>query len=283
MKSKQIFLVSVSVFLFIGCAPLARFLIGTKGMQIPQLVAYLNPVLRENKIAVLGKIVMQNPTESVLGLEKIHLSITDEQDSVLGTKDLTWDKPLVSSKDQIEAPVDIALSLSILDKKSVSIYLKTVFIYKTFGLRIPIESKIAVLNLDTLRETIARPLDVIIYTKLRSQRFGQSQIDYILTIANPLSIDLILEKGTIRIHTEDGADIVISKIPITLFKGAHSNQIKGTIDIGNIFRRLVRVEVSKKRPLRFQLSGSLRVPDTNISMPFTIESVQEVNFSLFGR
>lgn len=283
MKLRRIVFFAVLLSLISGCASLAKFVVGNKGLEIPQIVAYLEPVLREDKITVVGKIVIRNPTESALDLDKIYLAVKDENNNLLAGDVLHWEKPRVISGEEIESPVRINLSLSALDKECLSIFLKTAFIYKKFNLRIPVESKIAVLSLNALKETIARPLNVYIYTKLRSNIRGESAIDYVLRIANPFSINLLLENGVIRVHTEAGVDIVASRLPPTLFKGSQSNRIQGSIEIGNIFKKLIRSEIAKRRPLRLQLSGNLRVPDTNIFMPFTIESVQEIHFSWFGR
>jgi len=283
VRPGKIMFFAVFLFLISGCASLAKFIVGSKGLEIPQIVAYLEPVLRENTMTVLGKIVIRNPTESALDLDKIYLAVKDEHDTLLADDVLQWEKPTVTAREEIESPVRINLSLSALDKEYLSIFLKTAFTYKKFHLRIPVESKIAVLNLKPLKETIARPLKVYVYTKLRSNIRGASTIDYRLRITNPFSINVLLEEGIIRVHTEAGVDIVASRLPRTLFGGSQSNQIKGSIDIGNNFKKLIRSELSRKRPLRLQFSGNLRIPDTNIVMPFTIQSVQEINFSWSGR
>ena len=270
-------------FYICGCASIAKLVIGKRGIEIPQIVAHLEPVLRDNKITILGKIVIQNPTESDLDLDKIYLSIEDENNNILGKDVLNWENPSVTPKNELESPVKIDLSLSVLTKKSIIVFLQTAFSYKRLGIRVPIASKVAILHLDALKETITRPLYVNIYTKLRTNIFGYSSIDYVLNITNPISIDLLLDDGVIHIYTSDGKEIAKSNFVQTLFKASQSNQIKGTIKIGNIFGKLIREEFIKRRPLRFELSGKLKVPKTDISMPFKIESVQEIAFSLYGR
>lgn len=266
-----------------GCAPVAKFAVGSRGLEIPHIVAYLEPALRDNKVIVSGKIVIHNPTESALDLDKIRLTIKDENDAVLASDILEWERPQAMAKADIESKVRFDLSLSSLDKKFIAFYLQTAFTYKLFNIRIPVESKIAVLGLDALRETIARPLNITIYTKLQSKIFGYSSVEYLVNIANPFSIDVVLENARIRVHTEDGLDIAESTAPAALLTAYGTNKIAGSIEIGNIFRKLIRLEVAQRRPLRFQLSGVLRVPDTNISMPFNIESVQEIHFSFLDR
>lgn len=63
------------------------------------------------------------------------------------------------------------------------------------------------------------------------------------------------------------------------FNGSQSNQIKGSIKIGNIWGKLIRSESVKRRPLKFQLSGHMKIPNTDIFIPFKIESVVEIKFS----
>jgi hypothetical protein len=275
-------------FILLLCIPLfssgcvaffARMVIGSKGIAIPQIVAHLEPVLRDNKISVLGKVVIQNPTESALELDKLYLTIKDENDAVVGQNVFEWELPSVVSKKELEAPVAIDLALETLNKESLTIILKTTVTHKGFGIRIPIESKIALFNLNFLRESITRPLAVNIYTKLIAYSFGQSSINYTLTITNPVSVDLLFEKGSVRIYAGKGGVIAINKLTPTLFKASESSQIKGVLKLGNIFGRLKELEYIRRNPVRVQVSGKLRVPGTDIAMPFKVESLHEVSFS----
>lgn len=278
----SVILISSALFLISGCAPLAKVVVRDQGVRIPQIAAYLKPVLKDNTIAVLGKIVIQNPTESELVLDNMQLAVKDENNNILDKEVLEWKTSSVKSRSELESPVAINLSLSVLNNNSISIFIQTAVIYKTLDLRIPIESKIAVLDLDALKETITRPLSVGIYTKLQADILGNASISYVFTITNPLSINLILEDGEIGIYTAGGSAVAKGALRKTLFKGSQSNQIKGMIKIGNVLGRLIRIEFINKRPLRFRLSGKLKVANTNISMPFKVESVQEIAFSLFG-
>jgi len=278
----SVILVSSSFFLISGCAPLAKVVVRDQSVRIPQIVAYLKPVLKDNTIAVLGKIVIQNPTESELVLDNMQLAVKNENNAILDKEVLEWKTSSVKSKSELESPVAINLSLSVLNNNSISIFIQTAVIYKTLDLRIPIESKIAVLDLDALKETITRPLSVGIYTKLQADILGNASINYVFTITNPLSINLILEDGEIGIYTAGGSAVAKGALRKTLFKGSQSNQINGMIKIGNVLGRLIRTEFINKRPLRFRLSGKLKVANTDISMPFKMESVQEIAFSLFG-
>jgi hypothetical protein len=126
-----------SIFLLSGCAPLVRLVVGQNGVEIPQIVAHLEPSIANNKIIVSGKIVIQNPTKSSLDLDKIHLKIIDENKAVLEQAVLDWERPSVTSRHELEAPVAINLSLSALDSKNITIFIRTGFTYKQFGLHIP--------------------------------------------------------------------------------------------------------------------------------------------------
>lgn len=281
-KKRRIFISFLFLFTFLisGCASLAKLVVEKKGIEIPQIVAHLEPILKDNKITVLGKIVIQNPTESSLDLDKIYMDIQDENENILEKVVLDWESSTVTSNQELESPVTINLGLAALNKKSITVFIRTGFTYKQFGLHIPIESKAAVLHLDSLKETIARPLYVNIFTKLRYAILGNSSIEFLLNMTNPLSIDLVLEDGVIRIYTLEDNDIARTKLDKTLFKGSQSNEIKSSIRIGNIWSKLIRNELLKRRPLKFQVSGHLRIPDTDIFIPFKIESVVDIKFSL---
>lgn len=280
MKRKTIFvnLIFFLAFFISGCASLAKLAVGKKGLEIPQVVANLEPSLKDNQIIISGRVVMQNPTESSLDLDKIYLEIWDENKSVLEKTVLDWESPSVTSKQELEAPVRVNLDLSVLNNKNITVFLRTGFTYKALGLHIPIASKVAVLRLEALKETIASPLNVNIFTKLRSTILGNSSLEFVLGITNPLSIDLILEDGLISINTLAGKEIAKSNLAPTLFKGSQSNQINGSIKIGNIWGKLIRNELIRQNPLKFQLLGHLRIPNTDIFIPFKIESAMEVKF-----
>ena len=46
------------IFLISGCASLVKLVAGKNGLGIPQIVAHLEPSLKDNKITVSGKIVI---------------------------------------------------------------------------------------------------------------------------------------------------------------------------------------------------------------------------------
>jgi len=279
MKIKYALLIAV---LFIcGCSSMAKLVVGKRGLEIPQIVAHLEPSFKDNDINISGKIIIQNPTESALYMDRISLEIRDEKKDILAKDILDWEKPSVTSGAELEAPVAIKLGLSALKNKSIDVWIRTGFTYKKFNLHIPIESRVAVLHLEALKETITRPLNINIFTKLRSAISGDSSVDFVLGITNPLSIDLSLEDVEIRILTVDGKEVAKSTLPATFFKGSQVNQVNGSIKIGNIWGKLIRGESSRGKPLKFQLTGRLVMPGTDIFMPFSIASVVEISFSFF--
>lgn len=279
------FLVVLFIFLISGCASFFAKLAppAVKNIKMPQIAADLEPVIKDNKIFVLGKIVIQNYTESNIWLDKIFLTITDNLGNVLETSVLDWEITGVLSEGELGAPVNIGLDLATLDRESVTINLKTAFIYKKLNIRVPIESKAAVLHLGFLKESIKKPLKVNIYTKLYFDIFGRAFIDYSLGVTNPTVIDLLLENGVIRVFTVERSDIVKVSLPSIFFKEGEESRIEGTVDLGNIFDIVMNLDFLKIHPLRFQLLGELKVPDTGILMPFKFESAQEVDFSFFRR
>jgi hypothetical protein len=268
----------IFVFLLCGCASLVRFAVGSKGFEIPQIVAHLEPVLRDNNIAVLGKIVILNPTQSVLGLEKVDLAIKDENGLFLARDVLQWERLSVMSGEELEAPVKIVLPLATLNRDSIVVYLSTAFNYKKWRVRVPVENKVAVLHLRAIKESILKPLYVRSYNKLRTTFLGKAFLEYDFFITNPIGIDLLFEGGKVGVYTAGGTGIVKGDIPGVLFKAAQASELKGTISLGNIFDRLIGPEFFGKRPLRFEFSGKLRIPDTDLSMPVRVEFIQEIVF-----
>ena len=279
-QKKAALIIFISSFFICGCATLASRLIGGgRAVRVPQIVAHIEPALKDNKIFLLGNVVIQNPTNSSLGLEEIKLIMRDESNNIIEKSILRWDKTSVEPGHVLEAPVDIGIDLAVLNKKLISIDLQTAFTYKRFGIRIPIENKIAVLHLDFLKNSIVRPLDVTLFTKFRSGLF-RAVIDYALKITNPLGIDLLLENGVIQIFSGK-KEIAQTEFRGTLFKAGQSAKVEGAISIKNFFNKVLTHEFIKKSPLQFRMTGDLRVPNTEISMPFKIESIQTIDFSFF--
>jgi hypothetical protein len=264
-----------------GCAPSATDMFFRRPkVEIPQIAAHIEPAVKDNRIYIYGKILIQNPTESDLELGETVLEIKDEEGGLLDKIVLKWKEPGVGSKNALESPVEISLDLSVLKNEYMAMFLKTEILYKTLKIRIPIENKLAEFHFDFLRENIVRPLDVIIHTKLHSDVTGDSRIDFVLDISNPAGADLLLENGMVEVYTEEEGSIAETSLKDTLFRAGERNQIRGTIGPGNIFGTIISHKLLSKYPLRIKFTGLLTIPETDIAMPFSIESVQEVDFSL---
>jgi hypothetical protein len=282
-KTYFVAIVAMGCFLLNGCASMALFAVGKEGLKVPQIVAYVQPVLRDNQINLRGKITIQNPTKTSLALEGIELTIKNEDGAVISQENLRWEMPVVESKDELDSPVSVILPLDVLGNRSLEVHVKTAFLYKTFRLRVPLESKIAVIDLAELKESLSRPLNVSIYTKLKSNLFGRSAIDYVLSLNNPLNVDLVLQDAMIGIYTSSSKVFAESRLADTVFTAAKSTQLKGTIEIGNILGKLSRSGfIFKPRLIKFSIRGRLCMAKTGILIPFRIDSVQEAKFSLFN-
>ncbi|MFH1317896.1 MAG: hypothetical protein ABIH71_02635 [Candidatus Omnitrophota bacterium] len=257
-------------------------MVTTRGdVRIPAVVAHLQPVLRENKIFVLGKIVVNNPTESVLELKPIYLKIEDADNNVLSRSVLEWQMSYVKSKEELAAEVEIAFDLSILNQEYINVEIKTEFIYKKLGLSIPVEEKIAVVDLRALKDTIRKPLRVSVFTKFYPEILGNVSVQYELGITNPVSIDLLLENGQIAVYPTSQSKGIKTVVPSALFKGEEKTSIQGLIKFEKDVGARVIAEFIKGNPVKVEVSGNLRLPDTEIFMPFKVESSQELDLSLF--
>lgn len=270
--------------LICGCSSLiARLIINPDHLRVPEVIAHLEPVLRENQIVVLGKIVINNPTESVFGLQDAFLIIRDNQGDVLSESVLEWKKTDIASNDNLSAPVEIKFNLAVLNREYIDVIVKTGFYYKKLALRVPIENKVAVLYLNSLKESIQRQLDVRIHTKFHPGLLGEVSVGYAVTIVNPVNIDLLLEDGVIQISAGKEEEIVRSLLTPVLFKSGRPAQVEGVIKFKKKFDRKVAIEFIKGNPVKVKVTGKLRLSETEIFMPFKIESIQELDFSLFQR
>ncbi|MBU0635091.1 MAG: hypothetical protein KKB82_04560 [Candidatus Omnitrophica bacterium] len=278
---KRLSLLLLMLFIVCGCSPfVVKLATGGRGVVLPQVVANFEPVLKENKLFIVGSLVIENTSESDIKLDRIVLVFKDEKGKIIEKAALSWQKASIAYRDKLEAPLEIKLDLSVLNKDYISVSVQTGFTYKKFNTYIPVKNELAVIHLGFLKESINRTFCVTTYTKVYSNILGGVKMDYLLQIINPAAIDLLLEKGVIRIYTNEKGDITKTALPATVFKTNQENQIKGTLDLGNIFGTLIKLDFGKIHPLRLRFSGQLRVPDTDIRMPFQIELMQEVDFVL---
>lgn len=283
MQSKSLAVILVLFLSAIaGCASSFKVISGReKLVRIPQIVAHLEPMLERDKLLVLGKLVLQNPTESDLILSGINLKLQDESGNVIEQINTDWQRDLIKSREFIQAPVRVSLPIEILNRDVIQITLSTNLTYKKLNIRIPIKSKIAVIHLKAFKNSLSGPLEMVVYSKLSSDIFGSAALDYRLEIANPFNVDLQLEDVLLKIFTKQNPDIAKTHLAKTLLISKKSSQINGSIKLQKTFSALIIREFIAGRAIRAQLSGRLRVPKTDISVPFSLESVQEIDFSLF--
>jgi hypothetical protein len=182
-----------------GCASSLKVMVGKeKLVRIPQIVAHLEPSLERDRLLILGKIILQNPSESDLQLGKINLKIQDESGNLLSQIDTNWQRERIKSKEIIQAPVKFSLPIEILNKDLIQVTLNTNLLYKKLNIQLPIKSRIAVLHLKSFRNSISGPMSMTIYTKLRSDIFGNASVEYTLDITNPFNVDVQMEEANLK-------------------------------------------------------------------------------------
>jgi hypothetical protein len=280
---KRYFYLSLAVLIMGGCALPLKYLVGLeKAVRIPQLVTHLEPVLRDNQIVISGKIILENPTESDLLLDKISLILKDGNGSAIYQSELNWEKPQIKSKGNMEAPVEIFLPLNILNQQVIQISIKTAVIYKVMSTRIPIESEIAVFHLTPLKDSLTGPLQVTISVKINTDILGNARVKYHFDVTNPFNVDLLFEDGAFQVYTDEKGELGKDLMPATILASKKATQIQGEFIIKSILRDIFIQEFIKGHAVKTSLSGRLRLPHTDIFIPFKAEAVQEIDFSLFS-
>jgi len=275
---RSIFL-SLLIFCVAGCTAVKYIVMKKTDIGIPQVVAYLQPAVKDNQLLVFGKVVMQNLHKSDLKLGKIFIDIKDENDIVLNKATFDWKGQNVDNR-YVEAPIYMRLPLSVLSRKQIALFMDTQVTYQLFHLDFPIQSKLAVLDLEMLKKTIIRPLDISVYTKVYTTISGDASADFTFNITNPTEAQLLLRHGKVSVYTREIGSIAEMNLSDVLFLPGHITQIKDNMSLGNIFGTILTHKLLSKYPLRLRISGEMTIPDTDIFMPFSIESVQEIDFSL---
>ncbi len=283
MKIRQTLLPLIIVILFSsGCASSLKVLAGREKMvRIPQIVAHLEPSLERDKFLVFGKIVLQNPGESDLSLDRITLIIQDESGNLLNKTEANWQRRAIKSREFIQAPVRFSLPLEVLNKDLIQITLITNLLYKKLNIQLPIKSKVAVLHLKSFKNSLSGPLELVVNSKLRSDILGNASIEYTLDITNPFNVDLEMDEAMLKIYTQQNSDIGETSLAKTLLIPKKINRISGMIKLKKAFSAVIIREFIAGHAVRSQLKGNLRVAKTDILIPFTVESAQEIDFSLF--
>ena len=283
MRVKNL-LIILLIVICCGCASSLKVLVGKeKLVRVPQIVAHLEPSLERDKFLVFGKLVLQNPTESDLILGKINLTIQDESGNLINQIVTDWQRQSIKSRDFIQAPIKISLPLEILNKDLIQITLATNLFYKKLGIQLPIKNKIAVIHLKNLKDSLRGPLNMTIYSKLRSDILGNASIDYSLEIVNPFNVDLQMEDALLKIYTNQKPDIAKTHLGKAVLVSKQATQIKGLIKLQKTFSAIIIQEFIAGHAVKAKLTGILRIPKTDVIIPFSLESVQEIDFSLFKK
>ncbi len=281
-RFKKTVIALIFPIIFSGCASSLKVMFGKeKLVRIPQIVAHLEPTLERDKLLVFGKLVLQNPTESDLILDEINLKLQDESGNLLAQVDTDWQREIIKSREFIQAPVKISLPLEVLSKDLIQISLSTNLLYRKLNIRIPIRSKIAVIHLKAFKNSLSGPLEMVIHSKLHSDILGNASIDYTLEIVNPFNVDLEMQGALLIISTKQKPDIAKIHLAKALLISKKLTQVRGLIKLQKTFSAMIIREFIEGHAVSAKLSGSLRVPKTDILIPFSLESVQEIDFSLF--
>lgn len=251
--------------------------------RIPQLVTHLEPRLQNSQIIIDGRIILENPTESDLALDKISLWVRDNSGELISRVELQWNAAQIKSKASIEAPVELSLPLKILNQQTINISIKTAVTYKVLAIRIPIESEIAVFHLAPLRDSLTGPMEITMSTRLSSDIFGNAVVNYRFDIINPFSVDLELEGAQFVVHTQEKGTLARAVLPRTILTSKQPVAIAGQFKIKNILRDIFLDELARGHAIKARLSGRLRLPETGIVIPFKAEAIQEIDFSKWWR
>jgi len=267
-----------------GCVAPLKYVIARKARAgIPQVVAYLQPAVENDRIQISGKIVLQNMQDFDLKPGRVFIEVRDENGRLLDKTDFDWQARDAAHKQETQAFLDISLPLTILSRKQIVLFLSTEVFYEALGVTLPIKSKLAVLDLAMLKKTIVRPLDVAVHTRIYCDISGNTSADFVFDIANPTGAGLVLREGLVKIYTREKGDIARMAVPPIVFKPGEKKHIQDKMDLGNIFKTVMTQKILSVYPLRIKMSGELAIPGTDIFMPFSIEAVQEFDFSLLPR
>jgi hypothetical protein len=209
------------------------------------------------------------------------LTIQDEAGNVLSRIEANWQREQVKPREIIQAPIKFSLPLEVLNRDLLQITLDTNLLYKKLNIQLPIKSKIAVLHLKSFKNNLSGPLELVVNSKLHSDILGNASIEYSLDILNPFNVDLQMEETILKIYTKERGDMGKVKIAKTLLISKKQTQVKGMIKLQKTFRAEIIREFIEGHAVRAQLSGNLRIPKTDIIVPFIVESAQEFDFSLF--
>jgi hypothetical protein len=280
----KLFLSTAIALILSGCSVSLKYLTDRNNLvKIPQIVVSVAPELKENSLHISGKVLLENPSQSDLKLEKLFFDIKDESGGTIEQAELSWQKSSIKSLERIEAPLDIKLPGDILNKNELHVFLKTNILYQKLNIKIPFNNKVAILQLANLKNSLKGPMLVTIYSALKPDILGNMSVDYVLELSNPFSIDLLLSGG-LKIYFDPSKIIGEAKTKEILVKENDITQIKDTIVIEENLKKIIFDELVKNgSQLKMDFSGDLTVAKTDIKIPFRIKAVQSIDFSLFPK
>jgi len=288
-RSSKVFIQRFSLLIaallfFSGCSVGLKYLTDKNNLvKIPQIAVSVEPELRENCLFVTGAVFLDNPSESDLRLDKLFFEIKDETNQTIAQSELSWQKSSLKSLERIEAPLDIKLSSEVLNKNELQVFLKTNIVYDKLNIRIPFNSKVAILRLTSLKNSLKGPMLATVLYALKPDLLGNMSIDYVLEIANPFSVDLLLN-GELKLYFNPEKIIGSTSIKDIQLKENNRTEIKNTVELEESLKKIIFDELVKNNSqLKLDFSGNLKVSKTDIVIPFRIKTVQSIDFSLFPK
>ncbi len=268
--------------LLAGCSSLFKNLVTKEIVRVPQVVAYLEPYLKENKVFVQGKLVLENSEKADLELDKVILIIEDESKNSITQLELNWQTKPTDNLNLIEAPVELVLGLDVLQKEELTVFVKTAINYKDFNLKIPIASKVAVLKLTALKNSLSGGVEAFITSKIKSDILGNLIVDYSAKILNPFAVDLVLEQGSLNVFVKEDRSLASSYLKSMTLKSKELTTIDGSMKLKDTVGTIIIKEFIKTYSIKTELTGRLKIVDTDVLFPFRIETIQQIDFSMFS-
>ena len=162
-RLKKIIFLAVCLFAATGCSSLKYYAIKKAQVSIPQAAAYLQPSVIDNQLVISGKVVMQNLARSDFKFDRVFIEIKDETGASIDKLAFDWAGVADGPREEIEAPLDIRLPLTILGRRQIAFFLSTRVFYGKLG-----NFPSRVIGRDRsggLKNTVIRPLDIVVYIR----------------------------------------------------------------------------------------------------------------------
>lgn len=272
-------LILLFCFFIAGCGTVLRYISGSKNVvRIPQIIAEISPALKDNAIVIAGNLLVQNNNESDLQIKDVTVSIFDRKESLLTQETLKWQSGTINPRAEAILPISLRLGLKSLESGLIKVKIKTEILHKGLGIKIPVDSTVAVLNLDSIKHDLMRPLELKIHTKIFPKGLRGISLNYSINIINPFNVDLALKNIELVVFSSQNDKLSKTIIRDCLLKSGENTEIKGNADLKEIIGSINAADFFHNRPLHIRLTANLCLPDTNIVTPLSIESVTEFMF-----